>query len=183
MQPTYLVWAESSDCTIGMRTLVRRATCRKGGDSGFSLIEVILALAILVFASASIISLIPIGLTTFRQAMNNTIESEIVQSLVNNISMTNFSNLKNMASSQGTTYYFDADANPLSSNKDALYTVQVSFTDLSPSSTNAPLNTLAYSSGTTALITITKIDRTKDYFSVVVGNNQQVSAAPTPATW
>jgi uncharacterized protein (TIGR02598 family) len=158
---------------------------RKAPAGGFSLIEVTLALAIMAFASASIISLVPFGLSSFHQAMNNTVESEIVQYLTNNISLTNFSNLKSMASSQGINYYFDSNGDPLTSATGAIYTAQISFTDLSPGMPTAsnPLNTLSPSSGTMALITITAIDKTKDYFTVVVGNNQQVAANSTAATW
>jgi uncharacterized protein (TIGR02598 family) len=158
---------------------------RKALSGGFSLVEVTLALAIMAFASASIISLVPFGLISFHHAMNNTVESEIVQYLTNNISLTNFSNLKSMASSQGTNYFFDSNGDPLTSSTGALYTAQISFTDLSPSKPTAsnPLNTLSPSSGTVALITITEIDKTKDYFTVVVGNNQQVASNSTAATW
>ena len=165
-----------------MITFSRRFT-RKSRNNGFSLVEVALALAIMAFASASIISLIPFGLSSFRKAMNNTVESEIVQNLVNNISMTDFNHLNSMASSQGTVYYFDAEGNPLTSVTGSYYKAGVSFTDLSPSSATTPLNTLALNSGATALITITKIDRTNDYFSVVIGNNQQVVTGSSAATW
>ncbi len=132
-----------------------------------------MALAIMAFASASIISLIPFGLTSFRQAMNNTVESEIVQTLTNDLAMTDFKNLSKMAGSggTGTIYYFDANGDPADATS-SIYKAQVSFTDLSAAT---PLNKLTATSGTTALITITKIDQTKDYFSVVLGNNQQVN--------
>ncbi len=155
----------------------------KKHNEGFSLVEVALAMAILAFASASIISLIPFGLSSFRKAMNNTVESEIVQGLVNNISMTDFEHLKSMASSQGTVYFFGADGSPVAGATDSQYKVEISFTDLSPSSSSSPLNTLTPNSGTTALITITKIDQTMDYFSVRVGNNQQVVTGASAATW
>ncbi len=161
----------------------QRAHGRRRRSGGFSLVEVALALAIMAFASASIISLIPFGLTSFRQAMNNTIESEIVQGLTNDISLSDFGNLKNMAVAQGTTYYFDAEGRRQTGATGALYTAKIKFTDLSPAASTNPLSTLTASAGTTALITIEKIDKTKDYFSVMVGNNQQVAKDALPANW
>jgi len=82
-------------------------------------------------------------------------------------------------------YYFDSNGDPLPSATGAIYTAQIGFTDLSPSApaVSNPLNSLSPSSGTVALITITEINKTKDYFTVVVGNNQQVAANSTAATW
>lgn len=151
----------------------------------FSLVEVALALGIMAFAIAGIVGLIPFGLTSFRQAMNNTAESAIVQGLTNEILLTDFSNLKTMANSQGKAYYFDADGDPVQTAAAALYTAQIRFTDLHPNTPTScnPLNTLSSSAGTTALITITKIDKTRDHFSVVIGNNQPVNPASPGATW
>jgi len=163
----------------------QRANSRRRCSGGFSLVEVALALAIMAFASASIISLIPFGLTSFRQAMNYTVESEIVQSLTNDITLTDFAYLKNMGKSKNVTYYFDADGNRLTSSTGANYTVQIGFTDLSPGSANTanPLTSLSNNSGATALITITKRDNTKDYFSVMVGNNQQIVSGSDAVNW
>ena len=167
-----------------MITTTHQMILKKNHTSGFSLVEVTMALAILAFAGTSMISLIPLGLTSFRQAMNNTVEAEIIQSMINNITLTNFGNLKSMASSQGTIYYFDSEGEPVTSAASSLYKVQISFTDLSSGSiSSSPVGALTQSSGTTALITITKIDKTKDYYSVVVGNNQQVETDSTAATW
>jgi len=151
----------------------RRPHTERKRSLGFSLVEVTMALAIIAFASASIISLIPFGLTSFRHAMNNTVESEIVQTLTNDLAMTDFKNLSKMAGAggTGTTYYFDANGDPAGATS-YVYKAQISFTDLSAA---APLSNLTTTSGTTALITITKIDQTKDYFSMVLGNNQQVN--------
>ena len=164
---------------------LQRACGSRRRSGGFSLVEVALALAIMAFASASIISLIPFGLTSFRQAMNYTVESEIVQSLTNEITLTDFGYLKNMSKSKNVTYYFDADGNRLTSDTGSHYKVQIGFTDLSPGATN-PANSLAFlsnNSGATALITITKHDNSKDYFSVMVGNNQQIVSGSDAVNW
>ena len=147
--------------------------------------EVALALGVMGFALAAIIGMIPFGLSSFRQAMNNTVEAGIVQTLTNEIFSTEFSNLRQMSKAQDKEYYYNADGEPLETSAGALYTAQVSFTDLSPETpgTTSPLGLMTVSAGTTALIAITKIDKTKDYFSLVVGNNRAVAAPNEVATW
>lgn len=57
---------------------------------GFSLVEIALAIGLLAFGMVSIIGLLPVGLTTFREAMERTISTQIVQAVVNEYQLTDF---------------------------------------------------------------------------------------------
>ncbi|PTY06081.1 hypothetical protein DB346_01560 [Verrucomicrobia bacterium LW23] len=157
------------------------ARCR--GRAGFSLVEVALALGITAFVSTCIMGMIILGVTTFKRAMDNTVRSAIVQNLTNEIFLTEFRELRRMAKSRSAIYYFDVDGTRLTTPDGAIYTAEITFTDLSDEAGGNALNGLSPGAGTTALITITKVDKTVDRHFVMVGNNQQVSATTAPATW
>ena len=84
-------------------------------SQGFSLVEVALALGIVAFAFVSLFGLLPVGLTTFRNAIDTTNESRIVQSFVSKVIATDFENLQqkvDYASTQEISY-FDEEGLPL----------------------------------------------------------------------
>ena len=81
------------------------------GRSGFSLVEVTLALAMVTFSLLSLVSLVPMGLTTFHKAVNTSVSSQIVQRVVTDFQQTDFSALNQ----QNPTLYFDDQANQLPS--------------------------------------------------------------------
>ena len=72
--------------------------------SGFSLVEITVALGIIAFAFVSIFGLLPTGLTTFRRAMDISISSQISQRLINDAQQTDFTTLKSTE-----VRYFDSD--------------------------------------------------------------------------
>ena len=78
---------------------------------GFSLVEVALALGIVAFAFVSLFGLLPVGLTTFRNAIDTTNESRIVQSFVSKVIATDFANLDAQVdfSSTKEIVYFDEE--------------------------------------------------------------------------
>jgi uncharacterized protein (TIGR02598 family) len=92
--------------TTGASTFLRRLT------RGFTLVEVTLSMGVISVAMVSVLGLLPVGLTTFRQAMTNTVESQIVQGLSNDVLLTNFDNLQDLA---GEEYDFDNDGRPIKS--------------------------------------------------------------------
>ena len=55
---------------------------RKSNTQGFSLVEVVLALGVVAFAFVAILGLIPAGMTTFRQAINISVCSQIAQKVI-----------------------------------------------------------------------------------------------------
>lgn len=79
------------------------------GRSGFSLVEVTLALGMVAFSLLSLVSLVPMGLTTFHKAVNTSVSSQIVQHVVTDFQQTDFSAL----SQQNPLLYFDDQANEL----------------------------------------------------------------------
>ena len=91
-------------------------------------------MAIVGFAMVSLLGLVPMGLVNFRQAMNNTIEAQIVENISYQLELTSFSNLAYIT----PTTYYDADGNLLNSSAGAVYTVTTSFTAVQGS--NYPVN-------------------------------------------
>jgi len=59
----------------------------------FSLIEVTLALGVISFALIGVLGLIPVGMATFRKAVDLSVGSQIVQQVVSDVQQTAFSSL------------------------------------------------------------------------------------------
>lgn len=68
---------------------------------GFSLVEVVLALGVCSFAMIAIVGMIPVGLSTFRDALDTTAQSQIVQRVAGDVLLTDFNSI------QDATYYYD----------------------------------------------------------------------------
>src|SRR5271156_3181044 len=85
---------------------IRRKRC-----AGFNLVEIAMALAIISFSCTCLLGLLPASLTAFHQAMGNTIESQIVQSISNDLELDAFSSLT--SSTFPTTYYYDSEGQAL----------------------------------------------------------------------
>ena len=92
---------------------------------GFSLVEVVLCIGIVAFAFLGVFSLLPVGLSTFRQAIDNSLGSQIVQRLVGEAQQTDYPTLIATAAYQR---YFDEQGNEVTSDKDYLYTAEISVT-------------------------------------------------------
>ncbi len=86
------------------------------GLQAFSLVEIVLALGIVSFAMVSIFGLIPVGLTTFRQAKNLSVEANIAQQLASDVQRSDFQNLG------ATNFTFDEQGIAVSKDK-AIFTV------------------------------------------------------------
>lgn len=82
-------------------------------DAAFSLVEVALALGIMAFALVSIFSLLPLGLTSFRQTMVTATGSQIAQQIFDEVQQSDFDTLVHDSSGgTGTLFtrpvrYFD----------------------------------------------------------------------------
>jgi len=72
--------------------------------TGFTLVEVALALGIIAMAFVPVLGLLPVGLDVSRKAIDATIASQIVQKLTNEAQQTDFSTLSTLS---GITSYFD----------------------------------------------------------------------------
>ena len=107
--------------TTGLRPLGRRALIGPSTGAGlpmrkfaaaFSLIEVTLALGLVSIAVLPVMGLLPGGLTTLRQSMNHTVETQIVQAIAAQSVISPFSALATGAR------YFDDEGFPVSSAAD-----------------------------------------------------------------
>lgn len=80
------------------------STSRKGSGHaafGFSLVEIVMALGVVSFAIVAIMGMIPVGLASLRQSMDETAKAHIVQSIVGEMQLSGFSG------GAGQTRYFD----------------------------------------------------------------------------
>lgn len=73
---------------------------------GFTLVEVTLAIGIISFAFVAMFGMLPVGLNVSRQAMDTTIEAQIVQQLKTQALQTDFSQLGELGKT-GDEVYFD----------------------------------------------------------------------------
>jgi uncharacterized protein (TIGR02598 family) len=82
----------------------------KSKSTGFSLVEVALAIGIVAFAFVALMSLLPAGLTTFRRALDISICTQIAQRIVGEAQQVDFDVLTDKAnlpsSAQGKEYSF-----------------------------------------------------------------------------
>jgi uncharacterized protein (TIGR02598 family) len=81
-------------------------TRQKRALQGFSLMEVVLAVAVTSFGCVSLLGLLPAGLDTFGSAMETSVRGQIVQRLVNDAKQTDFDVLNS-----GPLRHFDAEGN------------------------------------------------------------------------
>lgn len=113
--------------------LTGRLRSRNSGG-GFSLVEVTIALGLVSFVAVSVIGLLPTGLSVMRNAMDQTVEAQIVRSISGQSQVANFTNL-----TQGGPSYFDHEGQLLSSGEGARYTVTLSrHSPVFPGSSGAP---------------------------------------------
>ncbi len=87
---------------------------------GFSLVEVIMALGIVGFAAVTMMALVPVGLKSLRNSINQTVESQIGQQISADILQTPFSQVGSF------TNYYDNEGFPVSSAIDAVFTAEIS---------------------------------------------------------
>jgi len=71
------------------------------GASGFSLVEVVLAIGVVAFAFVAIFSLLPVGMGVFREAMDTSVSAQIVQRVVSDATETEFDSLIDPAKNGG----------------------------------------------------------------------------------
>jgi len=94
----------------------------------FSLVEVTIAIGIVSFILLTMLGLMPVGLSTLRQAMDQTVEGQIAQKLNGDILMTPFSQIA--AKYSGKTLYFN-DEGVETNASGSRYTARVSLASAS----------------------------------------------------
>ncbi len=96
-------------------------TFRQNLTGAFTLVETVLAIGVVSFAMISILGLIPVGLTTFRSAINVSVESSIANALAGEAQRSDFSNLPDETS----IYYFDEQGIRLDNVADSVFVAEV----------------------------------------------------------
>lgn len=91
---------------------------------GFSLVEVAIAMGIITFSLVSVLGLLPIGLSSFRDATESTIESQIISQITAEASLTPFHALPDYAS--GSPYFFDEEGSPTRTEAESTYRAEIS---------------------------------------------------------
>ncbi len=119
---------------------LREAHLSKKRSQGFNLIEVTVALAVISFSCTCLLGLLPASMSAYHQAMGNTVEAEIVQSISNDLALNKFSTLSGYASAPTTipTYYYDNEGGILPGTTGHIY--QATFTLTQITSANSPAN-------------------------------------------
>lgn len=91
----------------------------------FTLVETTIAMGIVAFAMVPILGLVPMGLSTFRNAISCTAEAQIVQSLSNEILLTDYDVVTTKYSTENTTYYSDEGELLESNGPAAIYSAKI----------------------------------------------------------
>jgi uncharacterized protein (TIGR02598 family) len=121
--------AKSRHWVTPARSLSRLAR-RRSGNLGFSLVEVTLAIGIIAFAIVPMLGLIPMGLSTSRQAVDNTIEAQIIQQLSNQAQQTDFSQLSSLTTpTVSTPLCYDSDGNAATATSIIAYKASMVYTN------------------------------------------------------
>jgi len=96
----------------------------------FTLVETVLAMGIVAFAMVGILGLIPVGLTSFREAVSIAAESQIVQSISNDLLLTKYETMVDDYQ-KPQTYYFSDEGRQLvdADSFGCTFTVTVSLAD------------------------------------------------------
>lgn len=93
-------------------------------SGGFTLVEVTLAIGIISFAFVAMFGMLPVGLNVSRQAMDTTIEAQIVQQLKTQALQTDFKKLGSLGKdAQGNVapFYFDDQGKVVETSSEAVY--------------------------------------------------------------
>ncbi len=89
--------------------------------SGFSLAEVTIAIGIISFGLTAILGILPVGMSTFRTAVDTSVSSQIVQRVSSEASQAEFSNLVGNGVVEYAVEYFDEQGNKLPTADGAIY--------------------------------------------------------------
>ncbi|MDR3402986.1 MAG: Verru_Chthon cassette protein B [Chthoniobacter sp.] len=81
-------------------------------QSGFSLVEVVLAVGVIAFAFVAIMGLLPAGLQQFRQAIDNSVCTQIAQRIIQDAQLTDYATLVDATHLPANTagYYMQANS-------------------------------------------------------------------------
>lgn len=104
-------------------------------SSGFSLIEVVIAIGIVASVLVALLGLFGLGMDTMREAINEQVEARIMQSVNSDLQASDFDRLQDMESEQ---YFFDEEGTRVRSGRDAVYAAKIELLDQSGSGVKLP---------------------------------------------
>jgi uncharacterized protein (TIGR02598 family) len=87
-----------------MNTRLPQQSRAQGRRSGFSLVEVTIAIGIVSFALVTLLGVVPVGLIATQDAMRQTARSQIIKQISSDLGMMRFDKLGNYL---GSTQYYD----------------------------------------------------------------------------
>jgi len=148
-------------------------TASENCSAAFSLVETVLAIGVVSFALLAVLGVMSTGSSSLRRAVDSTVYSQIVQSVLASAKQSDFSGLTNSAPVgwNGRLLYFDDRGVMLDGASNALYRATVSI--LSPAA--LPGTSSNYSDLAQISVRITKTANTNDAYKVsaIVANNGQ----------
>ncbi len=86
---------------------------------GFSLVEVTLALGLVSFAVVTVLALLPAGLTSIRESIDETVRTQISQQIASDVLQTPFADIT------GFTRYYDNEGFLVSDPSKAIFTARI----------------------------------------------------------
>lgn len=72
-------------------SIIRKLFAGAAARRAFSLVEVTIAIGIVAFAFVALVGVLPVGLQTFRRAVDASVGAQITQRIINDIQQTDFS--------------------------------------------------------------------------------------------
>ena len=135
--------------------------------------EIAVALGVISFSCTCLLGLLPASLNAFHQAMANTVESQIVQSISNDLELDNFSTLTGYVSSP-PTYYYDYEGQVVPNAGGAFYTATVSMNMVTSVNSPADLDSAPATPAAAynVIVSITSTTQAHPHvFSVIIANN------------
>jgi len=98
----------------------------KWRSTGFSLVEVSLALGIMAFALIALLALVPEALKTTRKAIQTSVSANVMQQVMSEVQLAEFKELEEIEQQTGKiSYYFDADGYRVNSQDDSIYEAKI----------------------------------------------------------
>jgi uncharacterized protein (TIGR02598 family) len=79
-----------------MRLIVRKYLNGSGSKKAFSMVEMALAMGVVSFAMVSLLGLLPVGLKIARDTMDITVQSQIMQSISNDVQLAEYNELQDL---------------------------------------------------------------------------------------
>jgi len=127
-------------------TLVQRKTRLHRKERAFTLVEVAIAFAVLAFAMITLLGLLPLALTTFRETKRDTMHANILQYITSAANLTPYTNL-----SPTSTTPFAVSTTPwtFDDQGEVIYNGTTTSTDTSPVIYKAYITVTANSTNTT----------------------------------